>query len=220
MEETLSEIHHLLEDNEAGIIRNYNTGAIGKTTLLKAVDDELLGDVGQDSSRFDLVIWVIVSKELDVLKVQEDIGVRLGYCRPGEGQGPTLPRHLHDRATTLLSALSQRRFLLLLDDLWEKLDLGAVGVPVSLRNGSKIVFTTRAPFESGEFLEAVLPKAGKGEDQWDPSMKSLASAVAAKCGGLPLTLITVGRVWRMPPPAASGKRLSSRLRVFLRSLVT
>ncbi|CAA6674074.1 unnamed protein product [Spirodela intermedia] len=177
-EETLSEIRRLLEDDEAEIIEVYGIGGIGKTTLLKAMDDELLGD---DSSRFDLVIWVIVSKELDVLKVQEDIGVRLGYCRPGEARG-----------TTLLSALSQRRFLLLLDDLWEKLDLGAVGVPDSLRNGSKIVFTTRSlkvcnEMDAQQRVKVPLlnqasswklfcQRLGRGEDQWDPSMKSLASA--------------------------------------------
>ena len=142
-EETLSEIARLvLEDDEAGIIGIYGMGGIGKTTLLKAINDKLLQ---RGPGRFDLVIWVTVSKELDGLKVQEDIAVRLGYCRPGEGQGPTLPRDLHDRASALLTALSQRKFLLLLDDLWEKLDLGTVGVPFpSHSNGSKIVFTTRS----------------------------------------------------------------------------
>ncbi|CAA6674418.1 unnamed protein product [Spirodela intermedia] len=104
------------------------------TTPLKAINDELLH---RGPGRFDLI--------------QEEIAARLGYSGPGEGQCPTLPGQPPNRASTLLRALSQRNFLLLLDDLWETLDLGTVGVPFSssssssssLSHGSKIVFTTR-----------------------------------------------------------------------------
>ncbi|CAA7409662.1 unnamed protein product [Spirodela intermedia] len=204
-EKTLSEIRSLLEDNEAPVIGIYGLGGIGKTTLLKAINNE-------PASRFDLVIWVTVSKELDILKVQEDIAVRLGYSRPGKGQGQTLLAHPTDRVNTLLSALSRRNFLLLLDDLWEKLDLEAVGVPFSssFRNGSKVFFTTRSEKvcndmdAHGKVKVPLLnrksswtlfcQKRGKGEDQWnDLSIRSLAEAVCQKCGGLPITLITVGR---------------------------
>ncbi|CAA7409649.1 unnamed protein product [Spirodela intermedia] len=206
-EKTLSEICSLLEDNEAPVIRIYGMGGIGKTTLLKAINNEFLQ---RGSGGFDLVIWVTVSKELDVRKVQEDIAVRLGYSRPGKGQGQTLPEHLTDRVNTLLSALSKRNFLLLLDDLWEKLDLEAVGVPFSssFRNGSKVFFTTRSEKVCNDMdaqrkvkvpllnrkssWKLFCQKLGRKEDQWDPSMRSLAEAVAPKCG-LPITLITVGR---------------------------
>ncbi|CAA7409656.1 unnamed protein product [Spirodela intermedia] len=207
-EKTLSEIRSLLEDNEAPVIGIYGLGGVGKTTLLKAINNEFLQ---RGSGGFDLVIWVTVSKELDVRKVQEDIAVRLGYSRPGKGQGQTLPEHPTDRVNTLLSALSKRNFLLLLDDLWEKLDLEAVGVPFSssFRNGSKVVFTTRSEKVCNDMdaqrkvkvpllnrkssWKLFCQKLGREEDQWDPSMRSLAEAVAAKCGGLPITLITVGR---------------------------
>ncbi|CAA6674422.1 unnamed protein product [Spirodela intermedia] len=208
-EKTLSEIRSLLEDNEAPVIGIYGLGGIGKTTLLKAINNEFLQ---RGSGGFDLVIWVTVSKELDVRKVQEDIAVRLGYSRPGKGQGQTLPEHPTDRVNTLLSALSKRNFLLLLDDLWEKLDLGAVGVPFSssFRNGSKVFFTTRSEkvcndMDAQKKVKVPLlnrksswtrfcQKMGKGEDQWnDLSIRSLAEAVCQKCGGLPITLITVGR---------------------------
>ncbi|CAA7409657.1 unnamed protein product [Spirodela intermedia] len=183
-EKTLSEIRSLLEDNEAPVIGIYGLGGIGKTTLLKAINNE-------PASRFDLVIWVTVSNELDILKVQEDIAVRLGYSRPGKGQGQTLLAHPTDRVNTLLSALSRRNFLLLLDDLWEKLDLEAVGVPFSssFRNGSKVPL-----LNSESSWTLFCEKIGKGEDQWnDLSIRSLAEAVCQKCGGLPITLITVGR---------------------------
>ncbi|CAA6675087.1 unnamed protein product [Spirodela intermedia] len=178
--------------------RIYGLGGIGKTTLLKAINNEFLQ---RGSGGFDLVIWVTVSKELDVRKVQEDIAVRLGYSRPGKGQGQTLPEHPTDR-----------EFPSAADDLWEKLDLEAVGVPFSssFRNGSKVFFTTRSEKVCNDMdaqRKVKVPllnrksswtlfcqKIGKGEDQWnDLSIRSLAEAVCQKCGGLPITLITVGR---------------------------
>ncbi|CAA6672485.1 unnamed protein product [Spirodela intermedia] len=173
-EETLSEIRSLVEGDEAPVIGIYGMGGIGKTTLLKAINNEFLH---RGSSQFDLVIW-----------------------------------HPTDRVNTLRRALSQRKFLLLLDDLWEKLDLGAVGVPFSSssdRNGSKIVFTTRLVevcnrmdaewkvqvplLDQARSWELFCQKLGRGEDQWDPSVRSQAEDVCKKCGGLPITLITVGR---------------------------
>ncbi|CAA7409707.1 unnamed protein product [Spirodela intermedia] len=205
----LSEIRRLVEDDEAGIIGIYGLGGIGKTTLLNAIHEELLQ---RDPGRFDLVIRVTVSMEHDVLKVQEEIAVRLGYSRPGQGRDPPFPENLKDRASNLLRGLSQRKFLLLLDDLWDKLDLGAVGVPFSsssIRNGSEVVFTTRSlevcnRMDSHRKVKVPLlnlasswrlfcQKLGKGEDQWDSSVRSLAEAVCKGCGGLPITLITVGR---------------------------
>ncbi|CAA7409659.1 unnamed protein product [Spirodela intermedia] len=198
-EKTLSEIRSLLEDNEAPVIGIYGLGGIGKTTLLKAINNEFLP---RGSGRFDLVIWVTVSKEPDILKVQEQIATQLG-C----------PLHGENRARTLLMGLSQKKFLLLLDDVWEKLDLGSIGVPFSssfFRNGSKVVFTTRSVTVCNDMdakRKVKVPllnrksswtlfcqKLGREEDQWnDRSIRSLAEAVCQKCGGLPITLITVGR---------------------------
>ncbi|CAA6674419.1 unnamed protein product [Spirodela intermedia] len=198
-EKTLSEIRSLLEDNEAPVIGIYGLGGIGKTTLLKAINNEFLP---RGSGRFDLVIWVTVSKEPDILKVQEQIATQLG-C----------PLHGENRARTLLMGLSQKKFLLLLDDVWEKLDLGSISVPFSssfFRNGSKVVFTTRSVTVCNDMdakRKVKVPllnrksswtlfcqKLGREEDQWnDRSIRSLAEAVCQKCGGLPITLITVGR---------------------------
>ncbi|CAA7409747.1 unnamed protein product [Spirodela intermedia] len=192
-EETLSEIRRLVEDDEVGIIGIYGLGGVGKTTLLKAINHELHQ---RGPPRFDLVIWATVSKEGDILEVRPGPDPSSGTTKQGQ-------HHAED-------PLPEE--VLLLDDLWDKLDLGAVGVPFStsfIRNGSKIVFTTRSEKVCNEMdaqRKVKVPllnqasswtlfcqKLGKGEDQWDPFVRSLAEAVAKKCGGLPITLITVGR---------------------------
>ena len=116
-------------------------------------------------------------------------------------------------ATKLCNALIQKKFLLLLDDLWEKLDLSEVRIsfpPIS-KEGSKVVFTSRllsvcadmdtsewkveVPYLSPEsswtlFCQSVRKRE---EDKWTDSRVSLAKQVPDKCGGLPLALITVGK---------------------------
>ncbi|GAY62382.1 hypothetical protein CUMW_217280 [Citrus unshiu] len=102
------------------------------------------------------------------------------------------------------------KFVLLLDDIWELVDLAQVGLPVPSRtSASKVVFTTRE-FEVCGQMDA--HKSFKVEclgyeDAWrlfeekvgrnildsHPDIPELEETVARECGGLPLALITVGR---------------------------
>ncbi|CAA6674276.1 unnamed protein product [Spirodela intermedia] len=74
----------------------------GSTLGRNREDDPLEGDQQRAASRFDLVICNRL-QGIDILKVQEDIAVRLGYSRP-EKAGPDLLAHPTDRVNTLLSA--------------------------------------------------------------------------------------------------------------------
>ena len=47
-----------LEDEKVGIIGLYGMGGVGKTTLLKRINNEFL----KTKLGFDVVIWVVVSK--------------------------------------------------------------------------------------------------------------------------------------------------------------
>ena len=202
----LSDIHRFLEDDDSKIIGIYGMGGVGKTTLMKAINNDLLLTT---SSRFDIVIFITVSKDYGVFLIQEQIGKRLGLSRDTDSELPVEP---YLRSQKLCSVLRKKKFLLLLDDLWEKLDLGEVGIPVSplSRSGSKIVFTTRSikvcndmgaaqwkvkvhPLSPDKSWELFCNTLGKREDDWTQTAQHLARKVANKCGGLPLALITVGR---------------------------
>ena len=51
----------------------------------------------------------------------------------------------YDRAVEILISLRIKKFVLLLDDVLERLDLSKIGVSLSdCQNGSKIVFPTRS----------------------------------------------------------------------------
>ncbi|KAF8388129.1 hypothetical protein HHK36_026795 [Tetracentron sinense] len=190
----------LTEEDEVGIIGIYGMRGVGKTTLLKKINNEFLHRRTHD---FDVVIWVDVSKESYVKKVQKDIGDRLGLkLSEDECQEAA-------RARVIFNVLSKKRFVVLLDDIWTRVDFDDVGIPrPDGQNKSKVVFTTESEAVS---LRMLPQKNFKVEclgwnEAWDLFKKTvgkealnshhqipeLAARVALECEGLPLALVTIG----------------------------
>ncbi|CAA7034242.1 unnamed protein product [Microthlaspi erraticum] len=63
---------HLKED-EVGIMGMYGMGGVGKTTLLMQINNKF----SEERCGFDFVIWVVVSKELHVEKIQDEIAQKI-----------------------------------------------------------------------------------------------------------------------------------------------
>ncbi|KAK9209315.1 hypothetical protein WN944_001681 [Citrus x changshan-huyou] len=108
-------------------------GGIGKTTVMKHVHNELLKE-----TKFDTAIWVTVSQEFDVEKIQKSIASALNKSISAEG--------IAMRAAELSKMLKERkRYVLILDDVWEIFSLDEVGIPEpTVENGCKLVLTTRS----------------------------------------------------------------------------
>lgn len=188
-------------EEQVGIIGLYGAGGVGKTTLLKQLNNKLC----QERHDFDIVIWVVVSKDLNLEKVQEDIGKKIDmFSESWKNKSPV------EKSCAIFKILSNKKFVLLLDDMWEPVDLTKVGVPIpNSTNASKVVFTTRYKEVCGkmeahkklrvECLTAddawMLFKVKVGEDTIDshPEIPKHAQLVAKECGGLPLAIITIGR---------------------------
>ncbi|KAF8390970.1 hypothetical protein HHK36_023270 [Tetracentron sinense] len=91
------------------------------------------------------------------------------------------------RASRIFSALSKKKFVLLLDDIWDRVDFESVGIPFpNSENKSKVIFTTRSEALCGHMV---------GDEVFNshPEIPKLAELVAKECAGLPLALITIGR---------------------------
>ncbi|KAI9107438.1 hypothetical protein K1719_021475 [Acacia pycnantha] len=190
-----------IEANEVGIIGLYGTGGVGKTTLLKKINNEL------ERSRPDLfVIWVVVSKEPDLDRIMDNIRKSVGI---GDGYWGSCCNQ-ERKSSMILHTLKKKKFVLLLDDVWERLNLSSVGVPhlKDTKFESKVLFTTRledvcakmeaqksfkvAFLKEGEALELFHKKVGEETMNSHPRIKVLAKEMAAECKGLPLALIVVG----------------------------
>ncbi|GAY60080.1 hypothetical protein CUMW_199340 [Citrus unshiu] len=112
---------------------------------------------------------------------------------------------------TFMCVCVDKKFVLLLDDIWEPVDLAQVGLPIPSprRSSSKVVLTSREFEVCGQMQahRSVKVECLGYEDAWElfeekvgreildrhPDIPELAEIVAKECGGLPLALITVGR---------------------------
>ncbi|TXG69238.1 hypothetical protein EZV62_004173 [Acer yangbiense] len=201
MESSLDEVWKCVENHEVRIIGLYGMGGVGKTTLLKELNNRFL----KKSHNFDVVIWVVVSKEVKLDKIQETIRSKLHIS-----DEIWKNKNEDERAAQILGRLRNKRFVLLLDDLWDRMELSKLGVSCSNnQNGYKIVFTTRSEEVCDQMgakkrfklkglpQEAALRlfRQNVGEDVLNShhELPKLAEIVAQKCDGLPLALVTIGR---------------------------
>ncbi|CAA7015008.1 unnamed protein product [Microthlaspi erraticum] len=190
---------HLMEDG-VGMMGLYGMGGVGKTTLLTQINNKF-SDV---SSGFDFVIWVVVSKELHVEKIQDEIAGKVGL----DGFLWEI-KDKNKKGVRLYNFLKKKRFVLFLDDIWEKVDLTEIGVPFpTTQNGCKVAFTTRSqevcdrmgvedPMEvqclaDNEAFDLFQKKVGQRTLGSHPEIPELARIVAKKCCGLPLALDVIG----------------------------
>ncbi|XP_072965703.1 probable disease resistance protein At1g15890 isoform X2 [Typha angustifolia] len=192
-------LHYLNEDDTVTRIGIWGMGGVGKTHLLKQIQDSFY----RGNSIFNVVILVTASKEYSVAMVQDEIFKKLGLAKSDDVQL---------NAETISNFLAHRSFLLLLDDLWGPLDLEAVGVRIALTAvGSykrKVVLTTRSDEVCGAMRVERQIKVDKLDEiaAWslfqknvgeqtlnsDPYIATIAKEVIKELDGLPLALITIG----------------------------
>ncbi|XP_021806003.1 probable disease resistance protein At5g63020 [Prunus avium] len=202
MEPIFDQVWRHVEDEQVGMIGLYGMGGVGKTTLLTQIHNNF----NRTCNDFNLVIWIVVSKGHKIEVIQDKIGEKIGLSR-----GVWKLKEQHEKAEDIFRILNTKKFVLLMDDLWEPVELTNVGVPVpDSRNKFKIVFTTRSEEVCGHMAAQKKIKVGclTRDKAWNlfqekvgketlllhPDIPKLAEIVANECGGLPLALITVGKV--------------------------
>jgi disease resistance protein RPS2 len=157
----------------------------GKSVLLQMVRDSC-----SQMSSFDFVIFVVATSDCTVQKLQRAILASIGL-------GITVANE-ESIAAVIFNVLKDKSFLLLLDDLWGRVDLERVGVPMPLLSTHqfrrKLIFTTRslsvcADMESAhnyislEYLDAghawklFEEKAGRASIHCHPHVPYLAAEV-------------------------------------------
>ncbi|TXG71310.1 hypothetical protein EZV62_006245 [Acer yangbiense] len=115
--QVFEKIMKALADEDVNLIGVYGMGGVGKTTLVKRVAAQVLED-----KLFDMVVMAEVTQTLDIKNIQGQIADELGLEFHEES--------LSGRAARLRDRLKKEtNVLVILDNIWEKLNLDDVGIP-------------------------------------------------------------------------------------------
>ncbi|KAK2644675.1 hypothetical protein Ddye_019870 [Dipteronia dyeriana] len=181
MKKNREEIWGHLMGNDIKKIGVCGMGGAGKRTIVTHLNNRLI-----EENKFDYVIWVTVSQTLDLIKRKKIKKVRVGK---------------------LLGMLNGKRFVLILDDMWEAIGLEEIRIPEPPKqNGCKLIITTHSlnvckymgckatvhvkPLSEKEALELFFEKA-ELDDSKAPTLKETAKLIVKQCAGLPLAIVTI-----------------------------
>ncbi|KAL7204052.1 hypothetical protein ACSBR2_017170 [Camellia fascicularis] len=190
--------------NKVDVIPIVGMGGIGKTTLAQMVyNDETV------KKHFDLKAWVCVSDEFDIMKITKAIYdlVTSQTCSFN---------NLDQAQVQLKQALAGKKFLIVLDDVWNKKynDWNDLSSPFNDgAQGSKVVMTTRSRDVARMMATVELHDVEilSDEDCWslfaqhafenrsidaNPNLVSIGKKIVEKCKGLPLAAKTLSGLLR------------------------
>ncbi|XP_044467937.1 probable disease resistance protein At4g27220 [Mangifera indica] len=202
-EKVLQEIMDTLKDVNINMIGVHGMGGVGKTTLVKKVAWQV-----KEDKLFHEVAIAEVTQTPDYKKIQEKIAFDLGleFRQESEYQRASLLRYRIEKEKTLL---------IILDDIWTKPDLDAIGIP--FENAEKerkdgkmrpctILLTSRnrdllskdmktqknifvSPLSYGDawnLFQKIVGDSAKNSD-----CHPVAVEIVTKCAGLPLAISAI-----------------------------
>ncbi|KAF5941129.1 hypothetical protein HYC85_022296 [Camellia sinensis] len=177
---------------------------IGKTTMVKEVAKK-----AEEKKMFDIMMMVVVSQNPNLINIQSEIAKIL--CLKNF-EGNNLPTGAGEIRSKILKS---GRVLVILDDVWKRLELNDIGIPCGDHyKGCKIVMTSRSEdvcigmdadknFKVGVLREkeawnlfkemATLSNDGTSHPT---DLQLTQMAVAKECGGLSIAIVTVGKALR------------------------
>ncbi|XP_052293102.1 probable disease resistance protein At4g27220 isoform X10 [Citrus sinensis] len=212
---TLKDVQNALLDPDISIIGVYGMGGVGKTTLVKEVARR-----AKKGKLFDEVVFAEVSETPDIRKVQGELADQLGMKFDEESDVPGRSRKLYARLQ------NENKILVILDNIWEDLDLEKVGVPSGNDcGGCKVLLTAR----DRHVLESIGSKTIgidvlNNEEAWTlfkklvgdcagkGTLKSIATDVAKECGGLPIAIVTLAKALRNKSNVSTWKDVLRQLK--------
>ncbi|TXG66100.1 hypothetical protein EZV62_007375 [Acer yangbiense] len=226
---TLNDIIKALSNPNVNMVGVYGAGGIGKTTLARAVAEH-----AEYKKLFDVVAFAEVFEVPDIRRIQGEIADKLGLTFHEEsvtGRARKLHKCLkqkkqeeqeeekEQKKNNDLKKLKEKKepkkekeekeqekkILLVLDNLWARLELDKVGIPFGDdHKGCKLLLTARDldaltamgsqhnfcmdVLKDEEALNLFNTTAGDCIEQSD--LEVLAKDVAEACGGLPIAIVT------------------------------
>ncbi|KAL7212146.1 hypothetical protein ACSBR2_014920 [Camellia fascicularis] len=201
----MTNVMEALSDDNINFIGIHGIGGVGKTTLVTEI-----GKKAKSDKLFDDAVMTVVSQNPDIKKIQGQIASWLGFNELNNKENEI------ERATMLCAKLKDvKKILVILDDVWAKLNLADVGIPFgNAHPGCKIIITTRreqvcrAMGNEWEKTKIVWLDVLPEQHSWDLFRKNVGDVVASsalndvarevckECGGLPIAVVTVAKAMK------------------------
>ncbi|XP_062012479.1 disease resistance protein RPM1-like [Rosa rugosa] len=196
------------EDQRQTVISVVGMGGSGKTTLAaKTFNNEKV------KRHFHCCAWITVSQTSDVVHLFRSLIMELYKSRKED-----VPENLNTMSSRelkglLVHYLESKRYLVVLDDVWDNKDWSEIKVSLQDRQlGSRIIVTTRKEdvasncfgvkshvhhiqrLQKDEAWELFCKKAFSSNEHktCPPDFVSLACQLVEKCEGLPLAIVALG----------------------------
>ncbi|PIA34017.1 hypothetical protein AQUCO_03900129v1 [Aquilegia coerulea] len=193
------------EEDRLCVVSIYGMGGSGKTTLAKEVYNHQ-----NIKDHFDSYAWTSISRQMNARAVLQEILRKVGNTpslETGSMQEVELVEKIH-------AILEGKRYLVVLDDIWNTKDWDVLEPAFPKRKGSKIMFTTRikevaehadrwsyhcepqslTDDEAWELLckKAFPPNVADSRCFFSSDKEKCGRAMVKKCGGLPLAIVVLG----------------------------
>ncbi|XP_048136673.1 uncharacterized protein LOC125315531 [Rhodamnia argentea] len=193
-----------LADDKVHVIGVHGVGGVGKSKLLADIKNRVKGE-----KLFDEVAMVDVLRNPDPKRIQGEIADSLGLNLMN--METTRGRELLHQRLTGLKGYPKKKILILLDNLWKKLELEEVGIPCGDDNkvrGCKLLLTSRRPdvlrddMDSDRLCELKVLEYGEarrlfeslvGNRVDDPDFAPFVEGVVRNCKGLPLWIVSLAK---------------------------
>ncbi|XP_051150637.1 probable disease resistance protein At4g27220 [Andrographis paniculata] len=216
------------KDIEKGVIRAFKDenvhligicgmGGVGKTTLAKKVQYIAKEELGL----LEEAVMVVLGQNVDLKKIQLEIAECLGLNEIKDVESYQARAHkLRERLR------GTRRTLLILDDIWESINLEELGIPCkSESEGCSVLITTRNRDLLKEMdVQIVAMETLSEEEAWslfqakagdcvnNSDTQPIAKEVVKECEGLPLAIINVGMAMKDENNCDKWERALDRLK--------
>ncbi|OMO70008.1 Disease resistance protein [Corchorus olitorius] len=205
LQRPLEQVLDLLRNDKLKGIGICGTLGVGKTTIMQNLNNH-----DEVAKMFDIVIWANVSSERGEEKLQEDIARRLKLKMEGI--------HPEDVARTIAEELNCKKYLLLLDEVLDSIDLEDIGIPPN-KNGSKVVLTTEFRHVCSSMADRLIEVHPLSTNEaWKmfqqmvtdvvdlPDIEPVAQLVAKECARLPLLIKTVAGAFKLKDSVSEWRK--------------
>uniref|UniRef100_A0A453HHI8 Disease resistance protein RPM1 n=1 Tax=Aegilops tauschii subsp. strangulata TaxID=200361 RepID=A0A453HHI8_AEGTS len=195
-------------ESENTVITVSGMGGLGKSTLVSNVYE-------REKINFPAHAWIVVSQVYTVDALLRKLLWKIGYTEQPLSAGID-KMDVHDLKKEIQQRLQNRKYLIVLDDVWEQDVYFQIHDALQDLPGSRIIITTRKdhvagisspnrhlelePLSKSDAFDLFCRRAfyNRKGHMCPKDLEMIATSIVDRCHGLPLAIVTIGGMFLFP----------------------